>query len=246
MQWHLIFYVGEAMRIRHDIKVELLETAGSDRSIAEDALVSSGNDYDENRLAGLINSLLRQKHGSPFESGYMRFLIEAPRAVRDEHVRHRIGSYSSTSLRYRMEDDNMEFYLPPPHRPLQPSIDHKPMRPAYKPLGLYDYEAYVTSLYDTYDFITMVLKQLAAKTETSATEARRWITPDGLYTPYIYRANPRMIMAFLSLRTNHPEANHPSYPMWEIEQVAIQIENLFAIQFPLTYAAFNRFGREAP
>ena len=82
--------------------------------------------------------------------------------------------------------------------------------------------------------------------ETAATEARRWITPDGLYTPYIYRANPRMIMAFLSLRTHDPDANHVSYPMWEIEQVARQIETYFQQQFPITYAAFNEFGREAP
>jgi thymidylate synthase (FAD) len=65
-------------------------------------------------------------------------------------------------------------------------------------------------------------------------------------TPYVARANPRSIMSFLALRTHDETANHVSFPQWEIEVVARKIEGFFAHYYPLTYAAFIEFGREAP
>src|SRR5919201_5438489 len=43
------------------------------------------------RDAGLIRFLMRERHGSPFEHGYFRFIVKAPLFVVREHHRHRAG-----------------------------------------------------------------------------------------------------------------------------------------------------------
>ena len=43
------------------------------------------------RDEGLIRFLMRERHGSPFEHGYFRFLVKAPIFVVREHHRHRAG-----------------------------------------------------------------------------------------------------------------------------------------------------------
>lgn len=231
-----------------EITVELLDYCGSDRNISRAAWVSNlaqrvADDATEEKIQGLITSLMRQKHGSPFESGYLEFFIDAPRAVRDEHVRHRIGSYSSSSLRYNQGE--VRLYIPPAHRPLKQAEGFKKMRPVYEPLHPEAYKMYVRTLREGYKATYKSYDELH-ELGFCETEATRWLTHDGKMTPYIARFNPRSLMAFLSLRTHNDEANHVSYPMWEIEQVARQIESDFATLFPFTYEAFNTLGREAP
>lgn len=53
-------------------------------------------------------------------------------------------------------------------------------------------------------------------------------------------------MAFLSLRTHEPEAKHVSYPLYEIDVAARQVEELFKRYWPITHAAFVANGRVAP
>lgn len=235
------------MQVRSDIYVELLAKEGSDDSIVKSALVSSQKNpaqYTQEKKKGLIHSLIRQKHGSPFESGYLEFYVEGPRGLRDEHVRHRIGSYSSTSLRYNMDKEPV-VYVPGNMRPLKKGPDHKPMRPSYVPYSAEEYEEYASILTRMYES-WYSLDRLMVERGFVETEARRWGTEDGLYVAYICRFNPRSLMHFLGLRTHEEWANHPSYPMWEIEQAARQFESHFAENFPITHEAFTQYGREAP
>jgi thymidylate synthase (FAD) len=53
-------------------------------------------------------------------------------------------------------------------------------------------------------------------------------------------------MSFLSFRTKDPMSKFPSYPQWEINQVANMLEEHFAELFPLTHEAFNEAGRVSP
>ncbi len=230
------------------ITVELMAAHGSDEGVCQSAWVSSKNERvtnpDETRQRGLINALMRERHGTVFESGYFEFRIDAPAAVRSEHTRHRVGwSYSSASSRYR--ELPLKFYVPPRHRPLQKASQFKQLRPVYDELSEEEYAHYVYVLQSGYSALAHSIQNIKATGRTE-TEAIRWLNPDGLYIPYYARCNPRSLMHFLALRTHDPDANHVSFPMWEIEQVARQIENYFKQQFPITYAAFNEFGREAP
>ena len=233
------------MIITSDVTVKLRKVCGSDLGICESAWVSSGvveREPSEKRQRGLIRALVRVKHGSATEEGFFSFYINAPRAVRDEHVRHRIGSYSSSSLRYKMSEP--QFYIPPPHRPLKKAAGFKQIQPIYVPYNDEEYQRYREILIESYQNTARTLDRLFQEGYTE-TEARRWVTTDSLMTPYIARFNPRSLINFLSLRTHDESANHVSFPMWEIEQVARQMEQYFQQYFPLTYEAWVEFGREA-
>lgn len=232
-----------------EIKVELTGQFGDDLRICRQAWVSNlaeqamNHDASEERQSNLIRDLMTQKHGSPFEAGYFEFFISAPRGVRDEHVRHRIGSYSSASSRYR--EIPPLFYIPAQDRPLKKTDGFKKMRPVYEAYDLVHYELYRDAMQSMYQSIVDHIDALKEGGFT-ATEAIRFGNPDGQLIPYIARFNPRSMMHFLALRTHDEHANHPSYPMYEIEVVARQIETHFASHLPLTHHWFNEAGREAP
>ena len=65
---------------------------------------------------GLINYLMRDRHGSPFEHNSMTFYVQAPIFVFREFMRHRIASYNEESGRYR--ELRPVFYVPGPERNL--------------------------------------------------------------------------------------------------------------------------------
>jgi thymidylate synthase ThyX len=72
---------------------------GLDGALASDLAVVNGARVSFNqasqemteRDAGLVRFLVRNRHGSPFEHGYFRFLVKAPIFVVREHHRHRAG-----------------------------------------------------------------------------------------------------------------------------------------------------------
>lgn len=229
---------------RSDILVRLNFHAGSDLTICESAWNSSGkteNNPTEKRQYGLIKSLIRDKHGSPFESGFFEFYVEAPRAVRDEAVRHRNLSFSSSSLRYTLSDP--VFYVPPKDRPLKKAEGFKQIQPKYQPLSDEEYETYVKGIKLGHSLASATINSLVSE-GFHETEQVRWLTNDAQYVTFRLRGMPRQILQFLSLRTHEERANHVSYPMWEIKQLADQIESIFAEKFPITYAAWNAYGRE--
>ncbi len=55
------------------------------------------------RDAGLIGFLMRNRHGSPFEHGYFRFIVKAPLFVVREHHRHRAGHCLPASAQIWLE-----------------------------------------------------------------------------------------------------------------------------------------------
>ena len=65
----------------------------TDLAVVNGARVSFNQASDEmtERDEGLIRFLMRERHGSPFEHGYFRFVVKAPLFVVREHHRHRAG-----------------------------------------------------------------------------------------------------------------------------------------------------------
>ena len=60
--------------------VALDAALASDLAVVNGARVSFNQESEEmtDREAGLIRFLVRERHGSPFEHGYFRFLVKAP------------------------------------------------------------------------------------------------------------------------------------------------------------------------
>src|SRR3954468_23235883 len=109
---------------RSDVTVELVKHTASDADVLFAARVSTIGEQsldemgkDPERSKGLINYLMRDRHGSPFEHNSMTFFISAPILVFREFMRHRVGwSYNEESGRYR--ELQPVFYVPGQNRKL--------------------------------------------------------------------------------------------------------------------------------
>src|SRR6187431_1433542 len=107
--------------------VELVRASAADADVLFAARVSTQGEQtlgeaigagtaSEGRDRGLINYLMRDRHGSPFEHNSMTFYVQAPIFVFREFMRHRIASYNEESGRYR--ELRPVFYVPGPERRL--------------------------------------------------------------------------------------------------------------------------------
>jgi thymidylate synthase ThyX len=83
---------------RSDVTVELIKHSAADSDVLWAARVSTAGEQsldelkkDPERSKGLINYLMRDRHGSPFEHNSMTFFISAPIFVFREFMRHRVG-----------------------------------------------------------------------------------------------------------------------------------------------------------
>lgn len=88
------------------IEVELQETFGSDKRIAEAAWTSSTTLQGKEKrtdedVARVVKMLIEQKHSSPIESVVFRFWIKMPIAIDRQHMTHRVASHNGMSGRYR-------------------------------------------------------------------------------------------------------------------------------------------------
>lgn len=234
-----------------DVVVETVRVAASDSDVLFAARVSTIGKTTENGIvppnleqtakdAGLINYLMKSRHGSPFEHNSFTFYIEADIAVAREAFRHRIASYNEMSGRYK--ELPARFYIPNKDRPLvqtgssaHPSFGSGTIE-QYEKLSAVLLDAYTTA-FEAYETL---LKSGIAK------EVARLVLPVGMNTQWYVTMNARSLMNFLSLRTKDDEAMFPSNPMHEIELVAKKMEAVFAEAMPMTYASWVKNGKVAP
>src|SRR5580693_2608018 len=113
----------DEVAFRSDMTVELVKHAASDADVIWAARVSTKGEQslddvnaDPERSSGLINYLMRDRHGTPFEHSSMTFYVQAPIFVFREFMRHRTFSYNEESGRYRRLEP--VFYVPGPDRKL--------------------------------------------------------------------------------------------------------------------------------
>jgi thymidylate synthase (FAD) len=239
------------IQFRSDIGVKLVQHVGNDASIIAAAKVSvEGADsekyifFDPEGAKGLIRYLMKQRHGTPFEHASLTFHVQAPIFVWREWHRHRIGfSYNEESARYKTLDP--VFYIPNYDRPMMKVDGWKPGRPKFT---LCEDESIYDSLLDNLKCSYRLAYQSYEANLALGIDPglARDCLPVGIYSSCWVTCNPRSLMAFLSLRTHDETAKSVSYPLHEIEQAARQCEAHFATLFPITYAAFCEFGRNAP
>jgi thymidylate synthase (FAD) len=207
--------------------------------VAQAARVSSGSEGNASVAAnaGLLRMLQRDRHGSPFEHVVFTWRIECPVFVSREFFRHRIASYNETSTRYRVMEPM--FYVPPRERPLVQ---------IGKP-GAYRFERGDDTQYETvvdlhkstaevawHDYQEMLAAGVAR-------EVARNVLPLSLYTSFYVTMNLRAFENFASLRWAHPQAEVPTFPLWEIAQVCQLMEADVMALAPDIWTYFNNQGR---
>jgi len=236
------------VQVRNDVTVELVRSTANDRDVLFAARVSTqgeqsleGNEADAtDRDKGLINYLMRDRHGSPFEHNSMTFYVQAPIFVFREFMRHRIASYNEESGRYR--ELRPVFYVPGADRNLVQvgktgSYEFTPGTPEQTQLVDTEVRAVCTEAYASYQ------RMLEAGV---AREVARMVLPVTIYSSMYVTMNARSLMNFLSLRTMREGTHFPSFPQREIEMVAEKMEQFWVDLMPMTSASFNANGRVAP
>ncbi|MTA05729.1 MAG: FAD-dependent thymidylate synthase, partial [Actinobacteria bacterium] len=202
------------VQFRSDVTVELVRSTANDRDVLFAARVSTqgeqsleGNADDAtDRDKGLINYLMRDRHGSPFEHNSMTFYVQAPIFVFREFMRHRIASYNEESGRYR--ELRPVFYVPGADRNLVQvgktgSYEFTPGTPEQTQLVDTEVRAVCTEAYASYQ------RMLEAGV---AREVARMVLPVTIYSSMYVTMNARSLMNFLSLRTMREGTHFPSFP----------------------------------
>ncbi|MFI8994030.1 FAD-dependent thymidylate synthase [Streptomyces sp. NPDC053542] len=237
-----------APAFRSEVTVELVKHAAGDSDVLWAARVSTAGEQsleelqkDPERSKGLINYLMRDRHGSPFEHNSMTFFISAPIFVFREFMRHRVGwSYNEESGRYRQLEP--VFYVPATDRKLVQQ--GRPGKYEFVQGTEEQHELATRTMEDSYRQAYAAYQEMLAA--GVAREVARSVLPVGLFSSMYATCNARSLMHFLGLRTQHELAKVPSFPQREIEMVGEQMEAHWAKLMPLTYAAFNANGRVAP
>ena len=216
--------------------VRLIKWMGDELDIVNAARVSFVNESfamtedDE----GLIRYLLKNKHGSPFEQGFVaHWHIRLPIFVMREWVRHRIGhSVNEESGRYSIMRG--DFFEP----------DH--LRVQHGKPGAYTFERI-----DDDDMYGEYLDDLAEANQAAWNFYKKWLDkgvakeqarislPLNLYTEIRWTSNARSLMNFLALRND-------THAMYEIRSYAAALEGFFNQHMPTVSQAFNDNGRVAP
>ena len=182
---------------------------------------------------------MRDRHGSPFEHNAFTFYVEAPLFVFREFQRHRIASYNEESGRYKELEP--VFY--------RPALDRKLVQVG-KP-GAYTFEdgdyaqrmMVPAEIMRTSDDAYIAYKRMLS--QGIAREVARMVLPLNIYSSMYVTMNARSLMNFLSLRSLE-QGTYPSFPQWEIADVATQMELIFSEKMPITHSAFVKNGRVSP
>lgn len=229
--------------------IELIECTASDLMVVDAARVSLGKkssweytdpdrDPDLKRLRvddkRVLQYLMRNKHGTPFEHNLFIFYVKAPIFVFREWHRHRIGvSINEMSSRYTKL--RPEFYLP--------SDTH--VRTQHGKPGAYTFGLVTEDVAaETREILSHIYTEAWAQYQNLlsrgiAKEVARLCLPVATYSEMYWSCNARSLMAFLALR-NAPTAQR------EIRDYAEVMEEMFFEKMPVTAQAFIDNGRIAP
>ena len=245
------------VQFRSDVTVELVRSSASDSDVLFAARVSTlGEKTLESAAAGpadpatadgpsprdrgLINYLMRDRHGSPFEHNSMTFYVQAPIFVFREFMRHRIASYNEESGRYR--ELRPVFYVPAEERNLIQA--GKPGAYEFHPGTDKQHALVDETVREASEHAYAAYRKMLA--EGVAREVARMVLPLNIYSSMYVTMNARSLMNFLSLRRHVEGSAFPSFPQREIEMCAERMEAIWAGLMPLTQAAFVGHGRVAP
>ena len=221
------------MKFRSEMQADLVESWGTDEMIARAARVSTNSDtVTQEKIKGLIGYLIRNSHTSPLEHVGATFRLEVPLFVRDQIVRHRTFSYNIRSFRFG--EASPEFYPPAPDRPLynagsgaHPNLVEHPDPKV--PLHTYVDEEFRHNSKESWRSYVNLLELGVAE------EVARGVLPTNLYTTMYMSGNLWAWMQFLDKRIE----SEKNKPQWEIESVALLIQETLFEKFPVAVSAWG-------
>ena len=228
--------VDNLISVHNHGHVHLEDSMGSDLHIVNNARVSFDQESDEftAKERGLLNFLMRERHGSPWEAVVFRFDIKAPLFVIREWQRHRISSFNEQSARYSQIPE--EWYVP-----AREYIREQKGKPGAYFFDAIEDEALAQETIDTIDETQKACFEAYHRMLEAgvAKELARTVLPVGMYSRMKWTVNLRGLFNFLSLR-NHEHAQR------EIRDYAIAVEELAKTVVPVAFEVFEENGRVTP
>lgn len=233
--------MADVIEFSSEITVKLIDSTASDLSVTRSAQVSvKGENNPNTDTPRLINTLMKHRHGTPFEHNSFTFFVEAPIFVFREWHRHRISSINEMSGRYTVLKP--KFYTPAPDRNMiniGTSMDPV-MAPGNADLRDLMFKGDLEVCHAAW----AVYKARLANGISN--ELARTVLPVSTYSQMYWTVNARSLMNFLSLRVESDDSLVRSHPQWEIQMGAEKMEAYFQELMPHTHAAFIANGRVAP
>lgn len=212
------------------MKVELIDSMGSDLSVVNAARVSFHKESTEltEKDEKLLGYLARHNHWSPFGHAFISFRIKAPIFVARQLVKHQVGlCWNEVSRRY--VDDEPEFWLPQ-----YGEWRGKPVNAKQGSSGFLEEEQpnILISLFTK----SVVEKSLDAYNELLiagvAPEQARMILPQNTMTEWIWSGSLAAFARVCKLRLD-------SHAQAETREIAEQIQALIPGQFKHSWAALS-------
>ncbi len=211
------------MLLVNNSKVELLDSMGSDLSVANCARVSFDKQVIEftEKEAKLIHYLAEHKHWTPFGHCFASFRISAPIFVARQLGKHQVGLvWNEVSRRY--VDSEPSFYSPNIWREKAANVKQ----------GSGGTHADSNSFSVIHDEIVRTIGQLYLDMvkEGICPEQARMVLPQSMMTEWIWSGSIAAFARVCKLRLD-------PHTQKETQEVAKQIDNLLAMVYPCSWSA---------
>lgn len=221
--------------------VTLLDVMGNDEDIEAAARISYAKLTAEERMKmrknpsarrKLLRYMLRNGHGTPFESAVLKLQIKMPIFVARQFVRTRTQSINEVSARYTTLVD--QFYIPGRARIGAQGIINKQGTEGELPEEVAD-----TAVQIIEDASRAAYAHYQALLQMGVSrELARVVLPTNIYTCWSTTINLRNILHFLSLRVD-------KHAQEEARAYAVVILGIVEEYFPITAAAFREYTLDA-
>jgi thymidylate synthase (FAD) len=213
--------------------VRLVDTLGSDLSIANAARVSYDKESDDmsEKDAKLIKFLWDEKHTSPFRHAAMTFEVYAPLVVARQWWKYAVSSthvddqngWNESSRRYITE--NEEFYIP---KGSEWRSKPENSKQGSGPVLDSDVGGYFTNkLFDTVEAGNKLYHE-AMEAGIAPEQARLFLPAYGMYVRWRWTVSLQGVLTFLDQRLEHDAQK-------EIQEYAQAVRDLTKQSFPYTY-----------
>jgi thymidylate synthase (FAD) len=201
--------------------------------IAYIARVSNPKNQNNPEYAKLLKYMIKNGHWSPFEHSFMAVEIKTNRAIAAQILRHRSFSFQEFSQRY---SEALE--IEPIELRRQAEKNRQSSTDVIDPLIGLEGIGYGKSSEIISSFISRA--QLLYKTLIAAgvaKESARFILPLATQTTLYMSGSARSWIHYIQLRTKEDVQK-------EHREIALEIEKIFALYFPITYEAMQAIKKE--
>jgi len=206
-------------------------TPDAENAIVKIARVSSKRTDKVEKPEGLLNYLIKHKHWSPFEHGYMSVEIETSKAIGIQLIRHRSFTFQEFSQRY--QDVNLlDGMFERVELRKQAEDNRQSSTEIFNPDVYYDGYSTAASAQIGKHFRASQDLYKRLLDEGVAREVARMVLPLSTKTKIHMTGSIRSWIHFLDLRDD-------AHAQKEIQDVAKEIKKLFIEEFPVISKALN-------